>query len=157
MRADPLLHALCIAVCSRSRFHSSSNCSRNCSRASIFLFNLVGLLNVDELFTKAELHQCIACLPVSALGEFFAGDPVGKTGDVDDALIGVQKLRLSARLAFRLDDQRRQTAVGRRQPGRQPGGSRADNHDVPVGELREVDVVGEFGNFEIGHEWVVDG
>ena len=60
---------------------------------------LVGVVDAHEFFVEAKLDEGLGRLAVGALREFLAGDAVGKAGDIDDAFIGVEELRLPAGVA----------------------------------------------------------
>jgi hypothetical protein len=81
---------------------------------------------------KPKLNKRIDSLAVRATGKLIAANAVWETGHVDDQLVGVEKLRLAARPVLGLDDERRQSAMGRREASRQSTRTCADDHDVPV-------------------------
>ncbi len=117
----------------------------------VVLHHLIGVVDGDQLVVEPELHQGVDRLAVSAGRELFAGDAVGEAGDVDDLLVGVQKLWLAAGFVLGFEDERGEAAVGRREAGGQARGTGADDHDVPPGQLAEIEVFVEFGDFEVGH------
>src|SRR5262249_12610843 len=110
-----------------------------------------GVFDRDELLAEAELHQRVHGLAVRPLGQFFARDAVGKSRDVDDAFVGVEKLRLAARRPLRFDDERRQGTMRRRQASRETCGPRADDDDVPVAKVIEIEVRLERLHIEVSH------
>ena len=89
----------------------------------------------DDLAAERELDAENPCLLVGALGELGAGDPAGEAEVVADQRA---RARLPAdRLA--LEHQRAQALRRRVHRGREPGRSRADDHQV---EVRVVDGLG---------------
>ncbi len=102
-------------------------------------FDFVGVVDRDELLAESELHERVHGLAIGPLGQLVARDAVGKSRNVDDALVGVEKLRLSARRSLGFDDERRQRAMRRRQTGREPCGPGADDDDIPVAEVIEIE------------------
>ena len=83
-------------------------------------------------------------------------DAVGEAGDVDDFLVGVQELRLAAGLSLASITSvvRPRWAVVRL--AARPAGTGADDHDVPIRQVAEVDRVVQFGDFEVDHGCVPD-
>ena len=112
--------------------------------------DLVGVFDGDQLLVEPELHERVDRLAIGPLGQLLAGDAVGKSGDVDDPLVGVEELRLPAGRSLGFDDERRQRAMRRRQAGRQPRGPCADDDDVPVAEVIEIEIGFERFDVEVG-------
>jgi hypothetical protein len=69
------------------------------------------------LLVEAELHQRINGLAERALRKVLARDAVGKAGDIDDPLVGVEELRLASRAILGFDNERGQRPVSRGQTG----------------------------------------
>ena len=113
--------------------------------------HIVGLVDGDEFLVEPELHQGLHGLPVRALRQLLAGNAVGKARDVDDPLVGVEKVRLAARRALGLDDERGERAMRGGEARGQTGGSGADDHDIPVRKMVEIEVRLERLDAEIGH------
>src|SRR5262245_20386470 len=119
---------------------------------TVFAFRFVCILNVDQLLSKTELYERILSLAMSALRQLFAADSIGKTRNVHDGFVGIQKLWLVTGLVFRFNDQSGQSAVGGGQRSRQAGGSGADDDDVPISEVTEVEVGLKSSYIEIRHK-----
>ena len=69
-------------------------------------------------------------LPEGPLRQLLSGDAIRKAGNVDDLLLGIQELRLSARHVLGLDYQRGQAAVSGGQAGGQSGGPGSDDDGI---------------------------
>jgi hypothetical protein len=52
---------------------------------------------------KTQLHKGVGRLPVHTRRNLVPSNAVGKSGNVDDALVGVVELRLATGRVFRLD------------------------------------------------------
>ena len=97
------------------------------------------VFNRDQLLAEPELHERVHRLAIGPLGQLLAGDAIGESGNVDDALVGVEEVRLPARRSLRFDDERRQRAMRRRQARRQARRPGADDDDVPVAKVLEIE------------------
>ena len=103
----------------------------------VALFLPTGIFNLDQFFVETERNEHIDRLAIDTVGKLLTGDAVGKTGDIDYALVDVQELRLPSGCVFGLDDQRGQA-------GSQAG---ANDHHIPARQVTEVDVSVQFGDF----------
>ena len=93
--------------------HKYSAGGQNAAQCGL-AFNFIRVFDGDQLFLKSELHQCIAGLAVSTIREILTGDSIWKTGNVDNLLVRVKKLRLTTRLTLGFNNKSRQAAVSRR-------------------------------------------
>src|SRR5262249_37916107 len=109
------------------------------------------LFNRNEFLVEPELHQRLGGLSVRPFRQLFAGNAVGKARYVHDALVGIEKFWLTARLALGFDNKGREGAVRRREGRGQPGRAGADDHHIPAGQRLEIKTRFKRLDVEVGH------
>jgi len=119
---------------------------------TILVLDLGRVLDTNKLFIEAKLNERVDGLAIGTFGELFAGDAVGKPGNVHDPLVGIEELRLSSGPVLGFDDERRERPVSGRQTGCQPRRTGADDDNIPVGQMTKIQIGFECLDIEICHE-----
>ncbi len=117
----------------------------------VLLLHFLGILDLSQLFAETKLHERVDRLSVGALRQLGSRDSVREARNVDDTLVRVQEVGLSARALLGLDHQGRQTPMCGSERGGEASGTGTNDDYVPVREVVEVDAFFEFGDIEISH------